>query len=216
MAPRPNACDGALSNLYIELNSIGDTPNGGRWCRRASASTEDAMRGLWPLFLYLLTVSQPVAAQAARSGIERLGARQVSVDHEARPHVESHIAVNPQDAQHILATSMVVVQGEIRAYPYASFDGGRNWMRGQFIGDSGMTVGAADPGRLHRPGRRLALLDACGCGRGSPEHHRALDRWRTHVAAHDRAPVRRSPVARLRSWARIVRRTHVLHRHRGL
>lgn len=103
------------------------------------------MRGLWPLFLYLLTVSQPVAAQAARSGIERLGARQVSVDHEARPHVESHIAVNPQDAQHILATSMVVVQGEIRAYPYASFDGGRNWMRGQFIGDSGMTVGAADP-----------------------------------------------------------------------
>jgi len=104
------------------------------------------VRCLWLLFLGLLTsFNQPVVAQAVGSGIELLSARQISVDHPKRPHVESHIAVNPRDPQHLLAAAMVVVEGEMRVYPYASFDGGRSWTRGRIIGDSSMTVRAADP-----------------------------------------------------------------------
>ncbi|MBA3404910.1 MAG: exo-alpha-sialidase, partial [Gemmatimonadaceae bacterium] len=96
--------------------------------------------------LALLTVTQPAFAQSAGSGIELLNSRHISVDQADRPHVESHIAVDPRDQQHLLATAMVVVNGETRSYPYASFDAGKTWARGRIIGDSSIIgAGAGDP-----------------------------------------------------------------------
>lgn len=94
----------------------------------------------------LLTITQLAFAQSAGSGIELLSARHVSVDQAERPHAESYIAVNPRDPLHLLATAIVIVDGETRAYPYASFDGGKTWARGRIIGDSSLVeVGAVDP-----------------------------------------------------------------------
>ncbi len=45
---------------------------------------------------------------------------------EGRDEDESFIAVDPRNPQHLLATAMVVVNGELHAYPYASFDGGKS------------------------------------------------------------------------------------------
>jgi hypothetical protein len=96
--------------------------------------------------LALLTITHPVFAQSARSGIEQLSARQISVDHADRPHVESHIAVDPKDPKHLLATAMVFIDGDTRVFPYVSFDGGKTWARGEIIGDSSITgTGAGDP-----------------------------------------------------------------------
>lgn len=98
------------------------------------------------LFFLALTITQPVFAQSVGSGIQLLSARQVSVDQANRPHVETYIAVDPRDPQHLLATAMVVVHGEMQAFPYASFDGGRTWARGRIIGDSSISgAGAGDP-----------------------------------------------------------------------
>jgi hypothetical protein len=94
--------------------------------------------------LALLAITQPVFAQSVGPGIELLSSRQVSVDQADRPHVESHIAVDPSDPQHLLATAMVYVNGEPRVFPYASFDGGKTWAVGQIIGDSSIT----GPGKL--------------------------------------------------------------------
>jgi hypothetical protein len=96
--------------------------------------------------LTLLTVTHPVFAQSAGSKIELLRARHISVDQAHRPHVESYIAVDPRDPRHLLATAMVSVNGQPRAYPYASFDGGESWARGRIIGDSSLIgAGGADP-----------------------------------------------------------------------
>lgn len=94
--------------------------------------------------LALLTIAAPTLAQS--SGIQVLSARQISIDQAKQPHVESYIAVDPKDPQHLLATAMVLIDGQMRAYPYATFDGGKTWSRGQIIGDSSITgPGAADP-----------------------------------------------------------------------
>ena len=60
------------------------------------------------------------------------------------PHVESFIAVDSRDPQHLLAASMVVINGETRSYPYVSFDGGKSWTLGQVTDNAGV-VNEADP-----------------------------------------------------------------------
>lgn len=98
------------------------------------------------LSLALLAITQAAFAQSVGSGIELLSARQISVDQADRPHVESYIAVDPRDPLHLLATAMVHIEGALRAYPYASFDGGKTWAKGAIIGDSSITgAGAGDP-----------------------------------------------------------------------
>jgi hypothetical protein len=69
--------------------------------------------------LTLLIIAVPALAQS--SGIEVLSARQISIDQAKQPHVESYIAVNPKDPQHLLATAMVLINGEMRSFPYATF-----------------------------------------------------------------------------------------------
>jgi hypothetical protein len=97
------------------------------------------------LVLAALTLTQPAASPPAGSGIEPLNGRQVTIDQADRPHVESFIAVDPRDSRHLLATAMVVIDGTMHAFPYASFDGGSSWTRGRFDGDARITVRAADP-----------------------------------------------------------------------
>ncbi len=98
------------------------------------------------LFVLALAVTRAAFPQSVGSGIEQLGTHHISVDQAKRPHVESYIAVDPRDPQHLLATAMVVIDGNTRAYPYASFDGGKTWATGQIIGDSSITgAGAGDP-----------------------------------------------------------------------
>jgi hypothetical protein len=97
--------------------------------------------------LALLAASGHAAlAQREPTGIELLRSKHISADRASSPHIESHIAVDPLDPQHLLATAMVVIDGRVRAYPYASFDGGASWRAGRMIGDSSI-VGprAADP-----------------------------------------------------------------------
>jgi hypothetical protein len=111
------------------------------------------------LILASLTFIQTAPSPPAGSGIEPLNARQSSIDQAERPHVESFIAVDPRDPQHLLATAMVIIDGTVHAFPYASFDGGKTWTRGQFVGDASITVGAVDrsftsPNPVHAFSRR--------------------------------------------------------------
>jgi hypothetical protein len=96
------------------------------------------------LAIALLTTTRPVAAQVASSGIEFLTAHQISVANATHPHVESFIAVDLRDPQHLLAASMVVINGETRSFPYASFDAGKSWILGRITDEAGV-VTEADP-----------------------------------------------------------------------
>jgi hypothetical protein len=55
----------------------------------------------------------------------------VSADNPKNPHFESHLAVDPRDPKHMLATSTVHEGKDERSYIYATFDGGRHWTRGK-------------------------------------------------------------------------------------
>ncbi len=79
-------------------------------------------------FLIIARLAEP---QSASTGIQLVGSHQISVDNATHPHVESFLAVDPRDPQHLLATAIVIVNGETRSYPYASFDGGKSWTRGR-------------------------------------------------------------------------------------
>jgi hypothetical protein len=70
------------------------------------------------------------SARARRTeAIQVLRAYPISVDNASRPHFESHLAVDPRDPQHLLATSMVQQGERYRSYIYVTFDGGRRWTR---------------------------------------------------------------------------------------
>jgi hypothetical protein len=88
----------------------------------------------------LLTSALPMPAQVARPGVQFVSTQQISVDHATHPHVESFIAVDSRDPQHLLAASMVVINGETRSYPYVSFDGGKSWTLGQMTDDPGVVT----------------------------------------------------------------------------
>lgn len=93
-----------------------------------------------------LSFTHAVFGQSTNSGVELLTSHQITLDRAKHPHVESYIAVNPNDPKHLLATAMVMLDGAMRAFPYVSFDGGTSWTVGQIIGDASITgPGAADP-----------------------------------------------------------------------
>jgi hypothetical protein len=89
-------------------------------------------------------VAPDTRAQSAGTGIRPLSSQQISVENATHPHIESFIAVDPQNAQHLLATAISIVRGENRTYPYVSFDGGKSWTRGRVVGDSSVVTGG-DP-----------------------------------------------------------------------
>jgi hypothetical protein len=105
------------------------------------------MRSAFKVFclaIAILPLSPPVSSQVPASGIQLIGSQQISIHHATHPHVESFIAVDPKDRQHLLAASMVMINGETRSYPYVSFDGGKSWTLGQMTDDAEVVTGA-DP-----------------------------------------------------------------------
>lgn len=91
-----------------------------------------------------IPAKDPPKSPPAGAGIALVSSHQISVDNATHPHAESYIAVDPKDPKHLLATAIVVVNGESRAYPYASFDGGKSWTRGKIVGDASIVMGG-DP-----------------------------------------------------------------------
>jgi hypothetical protein len=131
--------------------------------------------------LALLILAQSALAQSTRSGIELLRTSHVSIDQATRPHIESHVAVDPRDPRHLLATAMVIVDGRPRAHPYASFDGGQTWIRGRILGDSSITgSGGADP-VVYITGSAVALFSTLAPvnGRDRSLVARSIDGGRT-------------------------------------
>ncbi|MDQ6633540.1 MAG: glycoside hydrolase [Gemmatimonadota bacterium] len=94
--------------------------------------------------LLLLAMARLAGAQPASPAIQLLSSHQISAANATHPHVESFIAVDPGDPRHLLATAIVIVKGEVRSYPYASFDGGTSWARGRMVGDTSVVLGG-DP-----------------------------------------------------------------------
>src|SRR5437773_5508483 len=82
--------------------------------------------------------------QVEPSGLRLVESRPVGTDLPSAAHVESYIAADARDARHLIATSMVSIDGKMRSYPYYTLDGGRSWARGRFVGDSGI-MSEGDP-----------------------------------------------------------------------
>src|SRR5262245_26814544 len=70
---------------------------------------------------------------AADASLRVLRSAVISADNAANPHVESHLAVNPRDPAHLLATSMVSEGGDSSSHVYVSRDGGRHWTRSAIV-----------------------------------------------------------------------------------
>src|SRR6266513_1266010 len=101
------------------------------------------MRAVFNVFwlaVVLLILSGPLNSQVVTSGIQFIGSQQISLTHATHPHVESFIAVDSRDPQHLLAASMVVLNGKTRSYPYVSFDGGKSWTLGRMTDDAGVVT----------------------------------------------------------------------------
>ncbi len=96
------------------------------------------------LAITLSMLPHSISSQVVAPGIDLVNTQQISVDQAKHPHIESFIAVDLRDSQHLLATSMVIVNGETRSYPYVSFDGGKSWAQGKIIDDGSVTTDA-DP-----------------------------------------------------------------------
>jgi len=78
------------------------------------------------------TASAPPSATLPDSGGVVPGATYtISTDNPKNPHFESHLAVDPRDPKHMIATSTVHEAPEERSWVYATFDGGRHWVRGR-------------------------------------------------------------------------------------
>src|SRR5687767_15644991 len=92
----------------------------------------------------VIALSAANAGAQSGSGIRILSSHQISTDSRSNPHVESFIAVNPRNPRNLIAAAMAFVKGENVSFPYASFDGGRTWVRGQILPDTSITNGA-DP-----------------------------------------------------------------------
>lgn len=64
-------------------------------------------------------------------GIVAGGSFPISADNPKNPHYESHLAIDPRDSKHMIATSTVHEAPDGRSWVYATFDGGRHWIRGR-------------------------------------------------------------------------------------
>jgi hypothetical protein len=96
------------------------------------------------LIAALLILPSPIESQVISSGTKLVSSNQISVDNATRPHIESYIAVNATNPQHLLAAAMVVINGKSQSVPYVSFDGGKSWAAGKIL-DNPDLVTEADP-----------------------------------------------------------------------
>src|SRR5688572_10531449 len=97
------------------------------------------------LFAFMLLGAPLAAAAQSSSGFRVLSTRQISADNPRRPHVESHLAVNPNDPRHMLATAMVEQGRRTSSFPYVTFDGGKTWTRGRSVTGDNRMFETGDP-----------------------------------------------------------------------
>ena len=69
-------------------------------------------------------------------GISMSSDTHISSDSPTTPFFETFLAINPRDANNLVATSMLVSDGVIGTRVYRSLDGGRTWGRGETMLDS--------------------------------------------------------------------------------
>ncbi len=98
-----------------------------------------------PLLLALVSL---LAVTARAEPTERVVIAEpvtVSADRPTVPHVEPRLAVDPLDASHLVATSMVLAEGPGGGCGvFVSFDAGRTWRRGELPFDEKFR-GGGDP-----------------------------------------------------------------------
>lgn len=74
-------------------------------------------------------------SQGTAGGIRKLESDHVSSDAPKTPHIESHLAVNPRNPNHMLATSSMLRSNTklgIGGGVYVTFDGGKHWRASKF------------------------------------------------------------------------------------
>jgi hypothetical protein len=108
--------------------------------RAIIASAFAATLALFPV------ASDSLRAQAARGGgIRIVRSSQISTANPKSPHVESHIAVDPADPTHLIATShLLSTDANAHSRAYVTFDGGKTWSQSRAMGDSALITGG-DP-----------------------------------------------------------------------
>jgi hypothetical protein len=80
-------------------------------------------------------VASPIAEAQSSGGIRKLSSNHVSSAAPKTPHIESHLAVNPRNPNHMLATSSMLRPNTrlgIGGGVYVTFDGGKSWRASKF------------------------------------------------------------------------------------
>ena len=126
------------------------------------------------------TVAGWVSGQSGPA-IRVVQSQQISVAHPDRPHVESFLAVDPRDARHMIAASMVALaDGRLGAGVYATFDAGRHWMASRIAPrDSILALGGDPIVYIARDGPALFGVGTGQAGRSVTAVSRSTDGGRT-------------------------------------
>jgi hypothetical protein len=98
------------------------------------------------LFLFAAVFQFARLSQAQVPGIMVSKGTHISSDSPQIPFAETFLAINPRDDKNLIAASMVVADGSVLSYVYASQDGGRSWQRAREATSGDSTLkGGGDP-----------------------------------------------------------------------
>lgn len=93
-----------------------------------------------------LALGCTAAAAQQPGGLRVLGQHPISPDSVKRPYFETHLAVNPTDPRHMLATSMTLTaDAKTGSAVYVTFDGGRRWSHGRVPPAGRLMFRSGDP-----------------------------------------------------------------------
>jgi hypothetical protein len=124
--------------------------------------------------------TRPLAAQAAPP-IRILSSHQISTANPKRPHIESFLAIDPRDAKHMIAASMVGrADGELGSNVYVTFDGGIQWAASHIAArDSALSIGGDPIVYFTRDGSALFGVGSRAKGRPATVVSRSTDGGRS-------------------------------------
>jgi hypothetical protein len=129
------------------------------------------------VFLSAFVTTQRAWAQADASGVTLTRSTRISTD--AHPHVESYIATDPGNPRHLIATAMTISKTAGDPAVWTSFDGGATWIRGRFVGDSGVLADSDPIVAITRSGAAMFAILASVKGEERTAVARSADGGRT-------------------------------------